>query len=145
MKISFNRLDSSTLNYVFMKKILLITLFLIHFDGWSQEQKPEEIVQKQVEAYNSRDIEAFLSFYSEDVKIYTFPNKLESDGKVAMREGYASFFKNAKVLHCTIKNRIVQKNIVIDDEWVKYNDTEFGGIAIYEVENNKIVKVTFIN
>ena len=128
-----------------MKKILLITLFLIHFYGWSQEKTPEQVVQEQVEAYNSRDIEAFLSFYSEDVKIYTFPNKLESDGKAAMREGYASFFKNAKVLNCTIKNRIVQKNIVIDEELVKYNDTEFGGIAIYEVENNKIVKVTFIN
>lgn len=128
-----------------MKKILLITLFLINFSGWSQEKTPEQVVQEQLEAYNSRDIEAFLSFYSEDVKIYTFPNKLESEGKAAMREGYASFFKNAKVLNCTIKNRIVQKNIVIDDELVKYNDTEFGGIAIYEVENNKIVKVTFIN
>lgn len=128
-----------------MKKILLITLFLISFYGWSQEKTPEQVVQEQLEAYNSRDIETFLSFYSEDVKIYTFPNKLESDGKVAMREGYASFFKNAKVLNCTIKNRIVSKNIVIDDELVKYNDTEFGGIAIYEVENNKIVKVTFIN
>lgn len=128
-----------------MKKILLITFFLIHFYGWSQEKTPEQVIQEQVEAYNSRDIEAFLSFYSEDVKIYSFPNKLESDGKAAMREGYASFFKNAKVLNCTIKNRIVQKNIVIDDEWVKYNDTEFGGIAIYEVENGKIVKVTFIN
>lgn len=128
-----------------MKKILLITFFLINFYGWSQEKTPVQVVQEQLEAYNSRDIEAFLSFYSEDVKIYTFPNKLESDGKAAMREGYASFFKNAKVLNCTIKTRIVQKNIVIDEEWVKYNDTEFGGIAIYEVENNKIVKVTFIN
>ncbi|MBN8642098.1 MAG: nuclear transport factor 2 family protein [Flavobacteriales bacterium] len=128
-----------------MKKILLITLFLINFYGWSQEKTPEQVVQEQLEAYNSRDIEAFLSFYSEDVKIYSFPNKLESDGKAAMREGYASFFKNAKVLNCTIKKRIVRNNIVIDDELVKYNDTEFGGIAIYEVENNKIVKVTFIN
>lgn len=128
-----------------MKKILLITFFLISFYGWSQEKTPEQVVQEQLVAYNNRDIEAFLSFYSEDVKIYTFPNKLESDGKAAMREGYASFFKNAKVLHCTIKSRIVRKNIVIDDEWVKYNDTEFGGIAIYEVENDKIVKVTFIN
>ncbi len=128
-----------------MKKILLITLFFINFYGWSQEKTSEQVVQEQLEAYNSRDIEAFLSFYSEDVKIYTFPNKLESDGKAAMREGYASFFKNAKVLNCTIKTRIVRKNVVIDDELVKYNETEFGGIAIYEVENNKIVKVTFIN
>ena len=128
-----------------MKKILLITFFLTNLYGWSQEKTPEQVVQEQLEAYNSRDIEAFLSFYSEDVKIYMFPNKLESEGKAAMREGYASFFKNAKMLHCTIKSRIVRNNIVIDDEWVKYNDTEFGGIAIYEVENNKIVKVTFIN
>ncbi|HLP63023.1 nuclear transport factor 2 family protein [Flavobacterium sp.] len=128
-----------------MKKIFLISFFLIHFCSWSQEKTTEQVVQEQLEAYNSRDIEAFLSFYSEDVKMYTFPNKLESEGKAAMRESYASFFKNAKVLNCTIKNRIVRKNIVIDDEWVKYNDTEFSSIAIYEVENNKIVKVTFIN
>jgi uncharacterized protein (TIGR02246 family) len=126
-----------------MKKIILITLLFINFWCVAQEQKPEEIVQKQVEAYNSRDIEAFLSFYSEDVKIYTFPNKLETDGKAAMRESYASFFKNAKVLDCKIVKRIVRKNKVIDEELVKYNNTEFSGVAIYELENGKIVKVTF--
>jgi hypothetical protein len=126
-----------------MKKIIIITLLFINFWCVAQEQKPEEIVQKQVEAYNSRDIEAFLSFYSEDVKIYTFPNKLETDGKSAMRESYASFFKNAKVLDCKIVKRIVRKNKVIDEELVKYNDTEFGGVAIYEIEKGKIVKVTF--
>lgn len=127
-----------------MKKTLIIGVFFLNFWCFGQEQKPEEIVQKQVEAYNSRDIEAFLSFYSEDVKVYTFPNKLESDGKEAMRKNYASFFKNAKVLNCIIKNRIVRNNKVIDEEQVKYNDTEFGGVAIYEIENNKIVKVTFV-
>lgn len=126
-----------------MKKVLLIALLITSIWSFAQEKKPEQIVQEQVEAYNSRDIEAFLSFYSEHVKIYTFPNKLESDGKAAMREGYASFFKNAKVLNCTITKRIVRNSIVIDEELVKYNDTEFTGVAIYEVENGKIVKVTF--
>lgn len=126
-----------------MKKIILITLLFINFWCVAQEQKPEEVVQKQVEAYNSRDIEAFLSFYSEDVKIYTFPNKLNIDGKTAMRESYASFFKNAKVLDCKIVKRIVRNTFVIDEELVKYNEIEFSGVAIYEVENNKIVKVTF--
>lgn len=126
-----------------MKKVLLIALLFTSIWSFAQEKTPEQIVQEQVEAYNSRDIEAFLSFYSEDVKIYTFPNKLESDGKAAMREGYASFFKNAKVLNCTITKRIVRNSVVIDEELVKYNDTEFTGVAIYEVENGKIVKVTF--
>lgn len=128
-----------------MKKSLIILIFFLNFWCFGQELKPEEIVQKQVEAYNSKDIEAFLSFYSEDVKIYLYPNSLDAEGKDKMRESYGPFFKHAKNLHCEIKNRIVKNNIVIDDEWVKYNDTEFGGIAIYEIENNKIVKVTFIN
>lgn len=128
-----------------MKKILFIIFLFANFWCFGQELKPEDIVQQQVKAYNSKDIEKFLSFYSEDVKIYFYPDKLESEGKSQMREGYASFFRNAKTLHCEIKNRIVNKNIVIDEEWVKYNDTEFGGVAIYEIQNNKIIKVTFIN
>ncbi len=126
-----------------MKKALLIALLFTSIWSFAQEKSPEQIVQEQVEAYNSRDIEAFLSFYSDDVKLYTYPNKLDSDGKAAMREGYASFFKNAKVLNCKITKRIVTKNIVIDEEDIQYNDTKFGGVAIYEVENGKIVKVTF--
>jgi len=127
-----------------MKKTILIALFLVSLTGWAQEEKAEVIVQKQVEAYNSRDIEAFLSFYSDDVKIYSYPNKLVTEGKAAMRESYASFFKNAKVLDCKIVKRIVRNTIVIDEELVKYNDQEFGGVAIYEVINNKIVSVSFI-
>ncbi|WP_298305504.1 nuclear transport factor 2 family protein [Flavobacterium sp.] len=127
-----------------MKKIFLLSTLLFNLHCWSQEQKPEEIVQKQVEAYNSGKIEDFLSFYAEDVKIYTYPNKLETEGKSAMRESYTSFFKNAKKLHCTITKRIVTKNIVIDEEQIEYNETQFGGVAIYEIENGKIIKVTFL-
>lgn len=128
-----------------MKRSMLIVLLLFGLTTWAQqEEKPETIVQKQVEAYNSIDLEAFLSFYSDDVKIYTFPNKLETDGKAAMRESYATFFKNAKVLECKIVKRIVKNNTVIDEELVKYNDIEFTGVAIYEVKNNKIVRVTFV-
>lgn len=128
-----------------MHKITLTLLLLFGLTTWAQQnQNPEQVVQNQVEAYNNRDLETFLSFYSEDVKIYTFPNRLDSDGKAAMREGYARFFKDAKKLHCTIVKRIVRNNMVIDEERVQYNNTEFGGVAIYEVKDNKIIKVTFI-
>ncbi|MFN4028225.1 MAG: nuclear transport factor 2 family protein [Flavobacterium sp.] len=128
-----------------MKKIALITLLLASLNIWAQQgQNPESVVQKQVEAYNSRDLEAFLSFYADDVKIYTFPNRLDVDGKAAMRESYAPFFKAATLLHCKIVKRIVRKNTVIDEELIKYNDSEFGGVAIYEVQNDKIIRVTFV-
>lgn len=128
-----------------MKKLFVFITLLTFGFSFSQQQKPEDIVQKQVEAYNNKDIESFLNFYSDTVKIYNFPNQLEMDGKEAMRKSYTSFFNNAKVLHCTITNRIVQNNKVIDQELVKFNDTQFSGVAIYEIENNKIIKVTFVN
>ncbi len=106
---------------------------------------PEPIVQKQLEAYNSRDIEAFLATYSNDVKLYNyFPNTLITDGKTAMRKGYADFFESTPDLHCEIRNRIIITNVVIDEEEITANGNTFNAVAIYEVEDGKIVRVTFV-
>lgn len=128
-----------------MKKLLLFLALCTASFSYSQQQKPEDIVQKQVEAYNQKDLEKFLSFYADTIQIYNFPHQLDIEGKEAMRKSFATFFANAKTLHCTIANRIVQQNKVIDQERIQFNDTPFSAVAIYEIENNKIVKVTFIN
>lgn len=127
-----------------MKRIYLLLLLLVSLNGFSQQETPETIVQKQVDAYNQKDIELFLSFYSDDVKIYNFPNKLTSEGKEQLRKDFTEYFGKAKTLHCTISKRIVRKNIIIDEEQIKFNDFEFSGVAIYEIVNNKIVSVTFV-
>ncbi len=108
------------------------------------EDSPSKIVQKQLDAYNARDIDAFLDTYSENVKLYTFPNQLLSEGKTAMENQYGSFFENTPDLHCIIKNRIVIGNKVIDEELVTANGSTESAVAIYEVANGKIVKVTFL-
>ncbi|NDV43903.1 nuclear transport factor 2 family protein [Flagellimonas sediminis] len=104
----------------------------------------EAVVQKQLDAYNARDIDAFLDTYSENIKLYNFPNQLFSEGKTAMETQYGSFFENTPDLHCTIKNRMVIGNKVIDEESVTVNGSTFSAVAIYEVEKGKIVKVTFL-
>lgn len=108
------------------------------------KSKPESIVEKQLEAYNARDIDAFMATYSQDIKLYNFPRDLTTDGPEAMRKGYAEFFKSAPDLHCEIKNRMVIGNKVIDHEEVTANGNTFNAVAIYEVENGKIAKVTFL-
>lgn len=128
-----------------MKKIILITLLLTGLLGYSQTLPAEMVVQRQVDAYNKRDAETFLSYYSDDAKIYYFPDRLNVDGKQALRRTYESYFRNAKTLNCRINKRIVRGNIIIDEEFVNYNGTESSGVAIYEVINDKIVKVTFID
>ena len=108
------------------------------------EESPRVIVQKQLEAYNARDIDAFMDTYAENIKLYDFPNKLFMEGKEKMRERYSAYFENTPDLHCDIKNRIVIGNKVIDEEYVTNNGVKISAVAVYEVENGKIVKVTFI-
>jgi len=110
----------------------------------AQDDTAEAIVQKQLEAYNKRDIDAFADTYADDIRIYNFPARLSSEGIGALRDGYAGFFKETEDLNCVIKNRIVLGNIIIDEEYITMNGNNISAIAIYEVANGKIFKVTFL-
>jgi len=104
----------------------------------------EKVVQEQLDAYNSRKIEAFVNTYSDDVEVFDFPNKSRFEGKDKMRESYGGFFESTPDLNCEIKNRIVIGNKVIDEEFLTTNGINYNAVAIYEVENGKIAKVTFV-
>lgn len=108
------------------------------------EENPVFFVEQQLKAYNNRDIEAFVNAFAQNVQVYNFPNKLNYEGRDKMRKGYANFFANAKDLHCKIVKRIVKGNIVIDEELVTANGRTFDAVAIYEIENGTITKVTFL-
>ncbi|MBO6607030.1 nuclear transport factor 2 family protein [Psychroserpens sp.] len=104
----------------------------------------EAIVQRNLEAYNAKNIDAFMSDYADDIKLYAYPNQLQTEGKDAMRKSYQSWFERAQGLNAAIKKRIVIGNKVIDEEEVTANGQTFHAVAIYEVNNGKITKVTFI-
>ena len=104
---------------------------------------PEAVVQTQVEAYNARNIDAFLSTYSDNAELFEFPDKLMAKGSAEMRQRYAPRFAE-EGLHAEIVKRIVLGNTVVDHERVRRMFPEGPGtleaIAIYQVENGKIVK-----
>lgn len=130
-----------------MKKLALLLFIITNLaSAQTQEPKttPEILAQKQLEAYNARDIDAFLEPYADDVEIYTFPNTLRTKGKDEMRKSYDTYFKKTPNLHCEIKNRIIQGNTVIDKEFITGVDKPFEAIAIYQIENNKIKRVYFV-
>jgi len=124
--------------------LIHLFLLLIKPDTLIKET-PLALVQRQLNAYNARDLEAFLEPYANDVELYDYTTgKLLGKGKDNMRKNYA-FFKQVPDLHCEIKARIIQGNIIIDKEIV----TGSGGpameaTAIYHIEGNKIKKVYFI-
>ncbi|WP_299116660.1 nuclear transport factor 2 family protein [uncultured Winogradskyella sp.] len=105
---------------------------------------PETIVNKQLEAYNSRDIDEFAKTYSKDIKLYLFPDNLTSDSNDALKKRYETMFQSVPDLNAEIMNRIVLGNKVIDKEKVTINGKTFYAIAIYEIKDGLISKVTFI-
>ena len=121
---------------------LLLTLICIQLHA----QTPAQLAQQQLDAYNARDIEAFLAPYSDTVKIFNHPNTLIASGKEKMRGMYEDFFKNTPELHCTLLNRITLGNVVIDQEYVVFSSKRPPAevIAHYKISNKKIVEVYFI-
>jgi hypothetical protein len=127
----------NAIDYIIKKGVVLKPDTIIN-------ESPEAIVQRQVNAYNARNIDAFLDTYSDDVELYNFPSELIMKGKQEMRQQYSGVFERAANLYCEIANRIVKGNIVIDHEKVRAGDRRLQAIAVYEVANGKIRKVTFI-
>ncbi len=105
---------------------------------------PEDLAQRQLNAYNLRNIDAFLEPYADDVEVYQYPNTLEYKGKETMRKNYSQMFENTPNLHCELVARIVQGNVVIDKEYVQFGDRTVEAVAIYHIENGKIKKVYFV-
>ncbi len=141
-------------NYTFVVLCLLITTLSAQENAKKVQLNKEfthqyadkyaRIVQAQLDAYNLRDIEAFLKPYADDVEVYSFPDKLLYKGKDTMRKRYTRMFETTPNLHCTLVNRIVEQNIVIDKEKVQLKNGIIEATAIYVIKDNKIKKVYFI-
>ncbi len=105
------------------------------------ETAPELIVQRQLDAYNARDIAALLATYAPDARQYEHPGKLLASGAAEMRERMALRFEEPN-LHARLLQRVVMGNIVIDHEEVSRTFPEGTGrvdmVAIYEVAGGKI-------
>ncbi len=105
--------------------------------------RPQEIVQKQLDAYNARDIEALLEIYADDAQMFEHPSKLLASGSAELRERFAARFKEPH-LHAELRQRIVMDQIVVDHEEVTRDFPEGKGkielIMIYQVQNGRIAK-----
>ena len=89
-----------------------------------------------------------MSAFSEEIELYNFSDsKPTAVGSDAVRKMYQSLFEQSPNLHSTILKRIVFDNKVIDHESIKGRMGKEGNIEmvlIYEVELNKISKITAI-
>ena len=107
----------------------------------------EIVVQRQLDAYNKRDIDALMAIYADDAQQFEHPAKLLARGAVEIRARFLARFKEPN-LHAQLINRIVAGNVVIDHEHVTRTFPEGTGkielVAMYEVQKDKISRAWFI-
>ena len=103
-----------------------------------------DIVQRQVEAYNARDLERFVATYADDIRIFRMPAAEPAiSGKAQLAEVYRARF-SVPALHADILARIVLGNKVIDHERAQGIRPEpIEAVAIYEVPSDLIQTVWF--
>ena len=107
---------------------------------------PEATIQKQVEAYNARDIATFVACHDANVELYNFAESTPfAVGHADLKKIYGDVFDNSPNLNTEILNRMVMGNTVIDHEIVtgRKGVDQLEIIAIYEIENDLIAKAYF--
>jgi hypothetical protein len=107
---------------------------------------PEHVIQKQLAAYNAKDLEQFLATYAPDAEQWSLHGELLAKGHAEMRERYQVRFAEPD-LHARLISRSVIGNFVTDYECVTRNFPEGVGsiemLCIYEVQNGRIIRASF--
>ena len=113
----------------------------------SETFDPAAFAQRQLDAYNARDLERFLAEYTDSIAVYRLSESMPFlVGKAAVSEHYRTKRFNLPSLHAELVNRMVFGNKVIDQERVTgVQPTPMEVAAIYEVTPNGISKVWFVS
>ncbi len=129
-----------------MKNIFQIFLLLLITTMLNAQKTAEQIVQANLDAYNNRDIESFMSYISDEIEMYEFDSQKQTvKGADACRKIYTELFEVSPKLHSTILKRIVFDNKVIDHEYIvgrRGSDTAIELVLIYEVKEEKIFRIS---
>ena len=108
---------------------------------------PVAFAQRQLDAYNARDLDRFVACYADDVQLFRPPAPEPLlRGKAAMAAHYREHRFKLPGLHAELLNRMTFGNKVIDHERVHGVQAEPMEVAaIYEVAPHGITKVWFVS
>ncbi|OSQ31464.1 nuclear transport factor 2 family protein [Thalassospira sp. MCCC 1A03138] len=103
-------------------------------------------VARQLDAYNARDIEAFMRWWADDCQYYAFPDTLLANGAEEIRARHITRFLEPD-LFGKLLSRVTVGNMVVDYETVRRTFDQGPGeldvICMYLIENGKIAKAWF--
>ena len=104
-----------------------------------------DIAQKQLDAYNAQDLDAYVGFFAEDCIVSGLNGTPTETSRAAIKARYAKAFAQFPQNKAYLKNRIAVGNVVVDHERVVRapGGEEFEIIAIYTFRDGLIARVDF--
>jgi len=104
-----------------------------------------DVVQRQLEAYNAQDLDAFCACFAEDCVLAELNGPVTQSGMAVIRSRYAELFARYPKNQARIVNRIVVGDVVFDHEDIQRSASEgINAVAIYTVKNGLIARVDFV-
>jgi hypothetical protein len=104
------------------------------------------LIQRQLDAYNDKNIEAWLSTYAEDAQQFALHGACLASGHEEMRKRMLVRFAEPD-LHARLLSRAVMENIRVDHEVITRNFPQGKGeiemLCVYEVQNGLIKTASF--
>jgi uncharacterized protein (TIGR02246 family) len=106
---------------------------------------PVQLVQRQLDAYNAQDLDAYCACFADDVVVADLDGKITTQGLDAYRARYAKAFAEFPENEATLLNRIALGQTIIDHERVarRPGGETFEVAAIYSFAGGKIARVDF--
>ena len=109
----------------------------------SVHSNPAAVVQRQLDAYNRKDLEALLATYAPDAELLEQSGPVLARGQSALRERFRLRFQEPN-LHAALLYRAVCGAMVVDHERVTRTFPEGPGtidvVMIYEVRGDHIAR-----
>jgi hypothetical protein len=105
-----------------------------------------QIVDRQVRAYNDRDLDGFVACYAEAVVVENADGEVVIRGRDELRERYGRLFASAPSLRAEVATRIRVGSFVVDEERITGRpDGELHAVAIYRLDGDGLIdRVRFL-
>lgn len=105
-----------------------------------------EVIDKQVDAYNTRDIEGFLECYAADAVIEDGRSNILMRGREAIRGEYEPFFRDFPALRGEVIQRISVGAWTVDKEVITgWQPHPVTAVVAYHVADGRIDRVLLLS
>ena len=108
---------------------------------------PAAVVQRQLDAYNARDLARFVACYAEDVELFRPPAAAPFVvGRAALAEHYGNRRFSLAALHAELVGRLVVGRKVFDHERITgLAEQPVEALVAFEVQDGLIRRVWFFD